>query len=280
MADNLGGLSTIRTILLRGAIAIAIICVVTTVLPTLLVMLVLIAIAPETFSDLVSGHGTALVQVDVNITYDQPRTASRGAHRTRPTQASARDGQTSSPPSPQSPAYTWVRRYNSPRPASADATFAAQQPYTWRTRYGYVAPYTNTTASSPPYLPPVTRSEPTRHHSRVPNHSPPRYGPYSSTDHSPPRYPPSPSPPRHRRRERVGSDISWDNDDRLPPARPRDTPNPSLPDHSRRSTAESMPGLVAMFDEGSEREFEDEVLPIYERPPAYDDERNSQSPSR
>ncbi|KAI5207574.1 hypothetical protein E4T38_03238 [Aureobasidium subglaciale] len=282
MADNLGGLSTIQTILLRGAIISAIVCVVTTAPPVLFVMLILVAIAPETFSDLIFGHGTTHVQVDANITYDQPRTASQHARRTSPTRASARDGHPPSPPRPQSPEYTWVRRYNSPRPASVDASFAAQQPYTWRTGSGYVATYTNIAASTPPYLPPATRSEPTRHHSRGPNSPIFRNVPYSSMNPSPPRYPPSPSPPRHRRRERVDSDVSWDNDDRLPPARPREPDSPSRPEHSRRITAESMPGLIVMVDEESEHEHEseDEVLPIYERPPEYDDERHSRSSSQ
>ncbi|KAI5273081.1 hypothetical protein E4T47_03597 [Aureobasidium subglaciale] len=282
MADNLGGLSTIRTILLRGAIVSAIVCVVTTALPVLFVMLILVAVAPDTFSDLIFGHGTTHVQVDVNITYDQSRTASQDARRTSPARASTRDGHSPSPtPPPQSPSYTWVRRYNSLLPAPADVTFAAQQPYTWRTGSGYVAPYTNAATSTPPCLPPATRSEPTRYHSRRSNSPPFRNVPYSSMDPLSPEYPLSPSSPRHRRRERVDSGVSWDNDDRLPPARPREPDSSTRPEHLRRSTAESMPGLVVMVDEESEHEHEseDEVLPIYERPPEYDDERHSRGPS-
>lgn len=120
----------------------------------------------------------------------------------------------------------------------------------------------------PPYLPPISEPESSLFF--------PQYGAYTSLDPSPPfQASPIPPPPTSRL-VRTNSDISWAADDRLPPARPDESTTPTRPRPTRRFTAEYMPGQVPIVDD----ESDDEILPVYDRPPEYDDERHSQPSSR
>ncbi|CAD0092921.1 unnamed protein product [Aureobasidium vineae] len=276
MADNPDQLSIWWKIFFRSALVFVAtcitICAAIVAIPVLFVMFILVAISPESFSNLSFGDGTARIRLDLNITYGQPRAADQRPRRTIPCPTSPRNDPPSSPQSPSSPAHTWVRQYHAREPAPIDTTFAAQRPYTWRASSDYLPSHANITNSLPPYLPPISDPE------SIPQSlftSP--YGLYTSMDPSPPtRSIPITSPPT-RRRERVDSNFSWAASERLPPARPDEVSSgASRPEHLRRITAESMPELAPIVD----NESDDEVLPEYERPPEYDDERHSQSSPR
>ncbi|KAI4744658.1 hypothetical protein E4T50_04972 [Aureobasidium sp. EXF-12298] len=250
-----------RSVLVFVATCITI-CIAIAVIPVLFVMFILVAVSPESFSNLSIGGDTVRIRLDLNVTYGPqraPRQRTR-AHGTSPRPTSPQDNQLSSPQSPSTPAYSWARQYNSQPSAPLGTTFAVQQPYTWRSTSGYVPSHANIYNSMPPYLPPI--SEP------GPRPLFPQYGAYTSMDPSPPF--------RASRLVRTNSNVSWTADDRLPPARPDDTTTPTPSGARRRSTAESMPGLVPIVND----ESDDEILPVYDRPPEYDDERHSQPSSR
>ncbi|KAH0372929.1 hypothetical protein KCU65_g867, partial [Aureobasidium melanogenum] len=235
----------------------------------LFVVFILVVVSPESFSNLNIGDGTIRIRVDLNVTRDRQHGSRQGArrmstHPASPLPTTPQDNQPSSPQSPSGPAYTWARQYNS---APLTTTFAVQQPYTWRSTSGYVPAHANIYNTMPPHLPAV--SEP------APRPLFPQYGAYTSMDPSPPfRASPIPPPPAGRL-VRTNSNVDWAADDRLPPARPDGTTTPTPPSR-RRSTAESMPGLVPIVND----ESDDEILPVYDRPPEYDDERHSQPSSR
>ncbi|CAD0113106.1 unnamed protein product [Aureobasidium uvarum] len=276
MADNPGQSFVWWKIFFRSALVFVAtcitICTAIVAIPVLFVMFVLVAVSPESFSNLSFGDGTARIRLDLNITYGQPRSAGQRPRRTTPRPTSPRYDPPSSPQSPSSPAYTWVRQYHAHESAPIDTTFAAHRPYTWRASSGNLPSNANITNSLPPYLPPISEPEP------IPQSLfPSPYDPYTSMDPSPPTQSlPITSPPT-RRRERVDSDFSWAASERLPPARPDEASSgASRPEPLRRTTAESMPELGPIVDS----ESDDEVLPEYEPPPEYDDERHSQSSPR
>lgn len=266
MADNPGQLSiSWRNVLFRTALLFVAICITIAAIPVLFVMFILVAISPESFSNLTLGDGTLHIRLDLNITDSQPRTADSRPRRTTHQPRTPQDNQPSSPQSPRNAtAYTWVRQYHSRRPAPLDTAFAIQQPYTWRAPFGHLPSHANILNSSPPYLPPISEPE------TIPNAQLPlRYEPYIYIDPSPPSR-------HHHRRERAAANFSMTADDRLPPARPDGETTPSRPELARRTTAESMPGQVPMVDD----ESGDEALPVYDRPPEYDDEIHSQPSPR
>ncbi|KAI4718944.1 hypothetical protein E4T48_04804 [Aureobasidium sp. EXF-10727] len=276
MADNPGQLSIWWNVFFRCALVFVAtcitICAAIVALPVLFVMFILVAISPEAFSNLSFGDGTAHVRLDLNITYGQPRAAGQRPRRTTPRPTSPRNDPSSSPQSPSSPAYTWVRQYQMHEPTPIDTTFAAQRPYTWRASTGHLPSHANITNSLPPHLPPISEPEP------IPqSFFPSSYGSYTSMiPSSPTRSIPVTSPPA-RRRERADSNTSWTADERLPPALPDEVSSgASRPEPMRRTTTESMPELAPIVDD----ESDEEGLPEYERPPEYDDERHSQSSPR
>jgi len=297
MADNAGRQSIWWTILSCSALALVatgiIICTATISVPILLVMFILVAISPQSFSNMSFGIDTNYVRLDLKITTGQTRAEVASPHPTTSPPTTPQDNRSSSTrsttiqspsrrssrprsPSPQSPsgptAYTWVRQYHSQQPTPLDTAFAGRQPYTWRAASGHLPSNANIENSLPPYLPPISEPEP------IPmTQLPSRYGAYTSVDTTPPpRSAPTTSPPLRRRRRRSGSNFSWDADDRVPPARPEEVVTPSRPGALRRTTAESMPRLVHIVDEDSG----DEALPVYDRPPEYDDEVHSQPSPR
>jgi hypothetical protein len=266
MADNPGQLSiSWRNVLFRSALVFVATCITIAAIPVLFAMFILVAILPESFSNLTLGDGTIHIRLDLDITNNQLRAAHPRARQVTPLPRTSQDNQPSSPQSPQNqPAYTWVRQYHSRRPAPLDTAFAAQQPYTWRAPSGHLHSHANILNSLPPYLPPISEPEP------IPNAQLPlRYEPYTYIDPSPPIR-------HHRRRERAAANFSRAADDRIPPARPDEETTPSRPELVRRTTAESMPGQVPMVDD----ESGDEALPVYDRPPEYDDEVHSQPSPR
>ncbi|KAH0292271.1 hypothetical protein M436DRAFT_79006 [Aureobasidium namibiae CBS 147.97] len=292
MADNTGQQSIWWTIFSRSTLVIVAtcitICTATISVPVLFVMFVLVAISPEYFSNMSFGIDTNHIRLDLKITSGQMRAGVASPHPTISPPTTPQDNRSSSTrsttlqspsrqsPSPRSPsgpaAYTWVRQYHSQQPTPLNTAFAAQQPYTWRAASGHLPSNANIQNSLPPYLPPISEPEP------IPMAQlPSRYGAYTSMDTTPPtRSAPTTSPPLRRRRRRPSSNFSWDADDRLPPARPDEVITPSRPGALRRTTAESMPGLVHIVDDDSG----DEALPVYDRPPEYDDEAHSQPPLR
>ncbi|KAI4763300.1 hypothetical protein E4T52_04637 [Aureobasidium sp. EXF-3400] len=281
MADNPGRLSIWWNIFSRSALVFVAtcitICTAIAAIPVLFVMFILVAISPESFSNINFGGNTVQIRLDLNTTIGQPPAADSRPRRTTPHPTTPQVNQPSSPQSPSGrAAYTWVRQYHSNQAAPVATAFPAQQPYTWRAPSGHLPSNANILNSLPPLLPPISEPEP------IPNAQLPlRYSPYTSMDTTPPtRSTPITSPPtrrrHHYRRERVGSDFSWTADDRIPPARPDDTITPSRPGASRRTTAESMPGQVPMVGD----ESGDEALPVYDRPPEYDDEIHSQPSPR
>ncbi|KAH0385805.1 hypothetical protein KCU92_g3219, partial [Aureobasidium melanogenum] len=258
-----------RSVLVFVATCITI-CIAIAVIPVLFVMFILVAVSPESFSNLSIGGDTVRIRLDLNVTYGPQRTPRQRAHgnRTSSRPTTPQNNQPSSPQSPSSPAYNWARQYNSQQAAPLATAFAVEQPYTWRSTSAYVPSHANIYNSMPPYLPPISEPEPRPFF--------PQYGAYTSMDLSPPfRASPIPPPPAGRL-VRTNSNVSWTADDRLPPARPDDTTTPTPSGARRRSTAESMPGLVPIVND----ESDDEILPVYDRPPEYDDERHSQPSSR
>jgi hypothetical protein len=276
MADNPGQPSILwRNILFRSALVFVatciVICTAVAAIPVLFVMFIIVAISPGTFSNIDLGDGTVHIRLDLNITNGQPRVTGSRPRQTTSNPTTPQDNQPSSPQSPQNPApYTWVRQYHSRRPATLHTTFPAQQAYTWRTPSGQLPSHANILNSLPPYLPPISEPEP------IPNAQLPlHYVPYTSMDPSPPsRSTPIVSAPTRRHHHRSASTFLWHAEDRLPPARPDEASTPSRPEPLRRTTADSMPGQIPMVDEDSG----DEALPVYDRPPEYDDEIHS-SPS-
>ena len=297
MADNPSQQSIRQTVFSRSAfvfVATCItICTATISVPVLFVMFVIVAISPQSFSNISFGFETRHVRLDLKITTGQPSIEAASPHPSTPTPTFLQDNQSSSTrsstlqspnlrsprprssrprsPSPRSPsgpaAYTWVRQYHSQQPTPLNTAFAIQQPYTWRATSGHLPSHANISNSLPPYLPPISEPEP------IPmTQLPSRYTPYTSMDTTPPtRSAPATSPPaRHRRRQR--SDSTFSADHRHSPTYSHEPPTPSRPEASRRSTAESMPGLVHIVDD----ESGDEALPVYDRPPEYDDEVHSQ----
>jgi hypothetical protein len=278
MADNPGRLSILwRNVLFRSALGIVAICIVictaVAAIPVLFVMFIIVAISPGTFSNIALGDGVVHIRLDLNITNGQPRATNLRSRQTSSNPRTPEDNQTSSPQSPQNPApYTWVRQYRSRRPVPLHTTFPAQQAYTWRTPSGQLPSHANILNSLPPYLPPISEPEPIPN-AQIPLH----YVPYTSMDPSPPeRSTPIVSAPTRRHHHRSASTFSWTAEDRLPPARPDEASTPSRPEPLRRTTAESMPGQIPMVDD----ESGDEALPVYDRPPEYDDEIHSQPSPR
>lgn len=292
MADDTGQQSIWWKIFFCSALAPVatgiIICTATISVPILLVMFILVAISPQSFSNMSFGIDTHYIRLDLKITTGQTRAEVASPHPATSPPITPQDNRSSSTrstsiqspsrqsPSPRSPsgsaAYTWVRQYHSQQPTPLNTAFAAQQPYTWRAASGHLPSNANIQNSLPPYLPPISEPEP------IPMAQlPSRYGAYTSVDTTPPtRSAPATSPPLRRRRRRSGSNFSRDADDRLPPARPDEVITPSRPGALRRMTAESMPGLVHIVDD----ESGDEALPVYDRPPEYDDEVHSQPSPR
>ena len=277
MADNPGHLSFWRNIVFRSTLVFVAtcitICIAIAAIPILFVMFIIIAVSPESFSNLALGDGTVHIRLNLDITTGQPHAAEARPRQATPRSSSLQDNRPSSPQSPPDPAaYTWVRQYHSQQPTPLNAAFAAQQPYTWPATSGHMPSNANILNSLPPYLPPISEPEPISN-----AQLPLRYSPYNSMDTTPPtRSFPFISPPTLRRRQRSNSNFPWTADDRLPPARPDEAITPSRPGASRRTTAESMPGQVPMVDE----ESGDEELPVYDRPPEYDDEIHSQPSPR
>ncbi|KAG9660633.1 hypothetical protein KCU95_g4580, partial [Aureobasidium melanogenum] len=274
MPDNPPQPSMLWSVFCRSVLVFVVtcitICIAIAAIPVLFVILVLVAVSPESFSNLSIGGDMVRIRLDLNVTYGPQHAPPQRAraHGTSPRPTSPQDNQPSSPQSPSSPAYNWAHRYNSQRAAPLATTFAVQQPYTWRSTSAYVPSHASIYNSMPPYLPPI--SEP------GPRPLFPQYGAYTSMDPSPPfRASPIPPPPASRL-VRTNSNVSWTADDRLPPARPDDTTIPTPSGFRRRSTAESMPGLVPIVND----ESDDEILPVYDRPPEYDDERHSQPSPR
>lgn len=304
MADNSGQQSIWRTFCSRSALVVVAtcitICTATISVPVLFVMLVLVALSPESFSNMSFGIDTNHIRLDLKITTGRLLAEASTPHPTTSPPTSPQDNQISSTrstalqspsprspslrstrsrsPSPRSPsgpaAYTWVRQYHSQQPIPLNTASATQQPYTWRATSGDLPSHANNLNSLPPYLPPISEPEP------IPMvQLPLRHTAYTSMDTTPPtRSAPATSPLAHRRRyrRRSESESSWSPDHRLSPAYPHEPPTPSRPGASRRTTAESMPGLVHIVDE----ESGDEALPVYDRPPEYDDEVHSQPSSR
>ncbi|KAG9947982.1 hypothetical protein KCU85_g5402, partial [Aureobasidium melanogenum] len=276
MADNPAQPSILWSVLFRSLLvfvaACITICIAIAAIPVLFVMFVLVAVSPESSSNLNIKDGTIRIRLNLNVTHGPQHGLPDGARRMSSRPASPRptirqNNQPSSLQSPSGPAYTWARQYNSQQPATLATAFPVQQPYTWRSTSGYIPSHANIHNSMPPYLPPI--SEP------APRPLFPQYGAYTSMDPSPPFRASPILPPPAGRLVRTDSDVDWAADDRLPPARPDGTTTPT-PLSRRRSTAESMPGLVPIVND----ESDNEVLPVYDRPPEYDDERHSQPSSR
>ncbi|KAK6004256.1 hypothetical protein QM012_009106 [Aureobasidium pullulans] len=264
MADNPAQPSLLWKVFFRSVLIFVATFITIAAIPVLFVMFILVAISPESFSTLSIGDGTAQIHLDLNISCGPQRTP---RHRTRQNSSrptSPQDNQLESPQSPLNPAYTWARQNSSQQATRLDTTFAVRQPYTWRSTSGYVPSHANIYDAMPPYLPPISEPEPRSFFSQ--------YGAYTSLDPSPPlRASPIPPTPTNRL-ERTNSNFSWTADDRLPPARPDGMTTSTRPGLIRRSTAESMPEQIPIVDD----ESDDDVLPVYDRPPEYDDERHSQ----
>lgn len=274
MADNPAQPSMLWRVFFRSALVFVAtcitICIIIAAIPVLFVMFILVAVSPESFSNFDIGDGMVNVRFDLNVTYgpQRPPRPHHRTHRTSPHPTSPQNNQTPSPQPPSGPAYTWARQNSSQQPTRLDTDFAARQPYTWRSTSGYVPSHPSIYNAMPPYVPPISELE-----SRL---FFPQHDAYTSLDPSPPfRASPIPPPPSSRL-VRTNSNISWTADDHLPPARPDETRTPTRSGHTRRSTAESMPGQIPIVDD----ESDDEILPVYDRPPEYDDERHSQRASR
>lgn len=274
MADNPARSSTLWSVFFRSALVLVAtcitICIAIAAIPVLSLMLILVAISPESFPNLRIGGDPIHIRFDLNVTYgpQRPPRHHYRTHRTSPRPTSPQNNQTSSPQPASGPAYTWTRPDNSQQPTHLDTTFAIRQPYTWRSTSGYVPSQANIHNSMPPYLPAISEPEPRPLFAQ--------YGAYTSMDPSPPfRASPIPPPPTSRL-VRTDSNILWTANDRLPPARPDETTTPTRLGPTRRSTAESMPGQIPVVDD----ESDDEILPVYDRPPEYDDESHSQPSSR
>lgn len=225
MPDNPPQPSMLWSVFCRSVLVFVVtcitICIAIAAIPVLFVILVLVAVSPESFSNLSIRGDTVRIRLDLNVTYGPQRAPPQRAraHGTSPRPTSPQDNQPSSPQSPSGPAYNWARQYDSQQAAPLATTFAVQQPYTWRSTSGYVPSHASIYNSMPPYLPPI--SEP------GPRPLFPQYCAYASMDLSPPfRASPIPPPPASRL-VRTNSNVSWTADDHLPPARPDDTTTPT-----------------------------------------------------
>lgn len=256
MADNPRRLSVLGTVILRAALVIAATCLVFAAIPAIIIMFILVAFSPESFPNYGFGHETTGIRVDVNITPIHPRSPSQRRRRPNP-----RGGQPSSPQSPTTPTYTWAGRYNSPPPQRVDTPSAERPAFAWRSPQAFSPVYGDQINSMPPHLPALSEPEPQIWYDSRRPFIPPLRGPYTSMDPLPPAHP----------NDRGNSNFSWSPDEPLPPARPEgDTGSPRA-EPVRRVTATSMPGEVPMIVD----ESDEEALPVYERPPEYDDESHS-----
>lgn len=118
MADNPGQPSIWWNIFFRSALVFVAtcitICTAIAAIPVLFVMFILVAISPESFSNITFGDSTIQIRLELNIINGQPPAADSRPRRTTPHSTTPQDNQPSSPQSPSGrAAYTRVRQYHS-----------------------------------------------------------------------------------------------------------------------------------------------------------------------